>query len=132
MHGVELNIIITISNLDNISLYINPAGTVTEERLKQVLQNIDVSSAISETITLLADNWTQNENTGYYEYNIKDETITENHVINGNVILEDAGKITESDTESYNGGFKVRTSAEVTENVTIDFTILKTTPKEEN
>ncbi len=45
--------------------------------------------------TLTVANWIQNETTGYYEYNVTDESITASHLVQGNMDLANQAKMTE-------------------------------------
>ncbi len=78
-------------------------------------------------MTLLSTGWVLNNSTYYYEYTISNSNITTNTLVNGYLDIPNQEKLTGSVyIQSYNGGFKVITNEEVTENVTITFTYLLT------
>jgi len=83
----------------------------------------------SKTITLLASNWIENEETGYFEYDIINSNITENTLVNGYPDLENQKKITDGYIQAYNGGFKVITSVQPEEDIVMDITIENTVPE---
>lgn len=70
---------------------------------------------------LLAVNWTKNASTGYYEYDIIDENITAETVVDGMLDIENQYKLNSSYTNSYDGGFKVITEELPNEDINITF-----------
>ena len=73
------------------------------------------------TKTLLVANWTKNASTGYYEYDIIDENITAQTIVDGMLDIENQAKLNISYTESYTGGFKVITTELPNEEISITF-----------
>lgn len=70
---------------------------------------------------LLVANWTKNASTGFYEYDIIDENITAETIVDGMMDIENQLKLNSSYTDSYNGGFKVITDELPNEEIEITF-----------
>lgn len=87
------------------------------------LINTKADIPIYDTLTLLTTNWVQSGDK--YEYTVVDESITEDHCVNCYPNIENQGKMTDAETDSYNGGFKVITSELPTEDVVTTVTIQK-------
>lgn len=81
------------------------------------------------TLTLLTTGWVLNETTGKYEYDVEDESITEDHLIRTAMTIEEQSKLSDADGESYNGGFIIRTTELPEENITMDIIIQKLNKK---
>ena len=78
-----------------------------------------------QTITLFVTSWTLNEMTGYYEYEMVDNTITANCLVQGNMDLVNQRKMIDGYIDSYNGGYKVITSKLPTEDILMNVSIQK-------
>lgn len=76
-------------------------------------------------IILTASNWSLNEATGNYEYNVVDKLVTENHLVLGHMDLENQAKFKDGYVESYNGGYKIITSKAPESDVTMNMSIQK-------
>ena len=76
-------------------------------------------------ITLTASEWSLNEGTGNYEYNVVDKLVTENHLVLGHMDLENQAKFKDGYVESYNGGYKIITSKAPESDVTMNMSIQK-------
>lgn len=100
-------------------------GTMVEA---EVMNNIEEgighlfeNRSFGYTKTLLVANWTKNASTGYYEYDIIDENITAQTIVDGMLDIENQAKLNISYTESYTGGFKVITTELPNEEISITF-----------
>ena len=71
--------------------------------------------------TLLVANWTKNSSTGYYEYDIINEDITAQTIVDGMLDIENQAKLNIAYTLSYTGGFKVITTELPNEDIDITF-----------
>lgn len=86
---------IVIDNPDNIIITIDASTVyVTKAQLEEAL-NTKADKTYLDEKTLTVANWTQNETTGYYEYNVTDESITASHLVQGNMDLANQAKMTE-------------------------------------
>jgi len=72
--------------------------------------------------TLTLDNWALNSDTNLYEYDIIDSDITSNTLVNGILDLANQVKLNDACINSYDGGFKILTSAKPLEDITITIT----------
>lgn len=92
----------------------------------QTFENLGLELPRYKQITLQVDSWTKNEETQEFEYDIKDATITENHRVDLNLDNQNQAKFKGSaHIKSYNGGFKVITTEQPTEEVTGEISIIK-------
>lgn len=92
-------------------------------------QAITTNTPVYYTLTLLTTGWVQNTTTQKYEYNVVDESITKDHCVNCYPDIDNQGKMTDAEIDSYNGGFKVITSELPTEDVVTTVTIQKMTKR---
>lgn len=92
-------------------------------------QAITATTPVYYTLTLLATNWTLNETTQKYEYNVADSTITEDHHISCNMTIENQNKLKDAEGDSYDGGFKIRTTELPEADITMDIAIQKMAKK---
>ena len=85
-----------------------------------------------KNITLLSSNWTLNTTTNKYEYIIEDNSITENDFANLLIHEEDKSKIKDTDdSTTENGQLIIRTSKQVTQNVSLDIVLIRTVQESE-
>lgn len=100
-------------------------GTIVEAEIMNNIENgIEYLYKVrnfSYNKVLLAVNWTKNASTGYYEYDIIDENITAETVVDGMLDIENQYKLNSSYTNSYDGGFKVITEELPNEDINITF-----------
>lgn len=100
-------------------------GTLVEAKLMNNMENgIDFlykNLLFYYDKVLLLDNWIKNEITGFYEYDITDNNITCNTLVNGNLDLINQVKLNNACISSYDGGFKVITDELPNENINITF-----------
>lgn len=100
-------------------------GTLVEaEKMNNIENGIEFLYNVrqfSYDKTLVVDNWSKNASTGFYEYDIIDENITAETVVDGKCNIENQYKLNDSYTSSYDGGFKVITTEKPNENIDITF-----------
>lgn len=83
-----INLELYIADVDTITAIIdNSLIYATQQELvdlKNEVRGLDVTEYAIKPIeiTLLANSWELNDDTGYYEYIIEDETVTENYIAN--------------------------------------------------
>lgn len=101
------------------------AGTFVEavrmNNIENAIEYLFQNRTFGYQKVLLVDNWLFNEESGFYEYDIEDSNVTENTMVDGILDIENQYKLSASHTESYNGGFKVVTVDEVSEDIEITF-----------
>lgn len=120
---------IVIDNADNVTITVDSSIVyVTKRQLDEALST-KADTPVYYTLTLASTGWVQNTTTQKYEYTVEDSTITEDHCVNCYPDIENQGKMTDAETDSYNGGFKIITSELPTENVVTNVTIQKMTKK---
>lgn len=91
---------------------------------------VELTGAVKvDTILLTSNNWKQNNSTSYYEYDVKDATITKKHLVDGRLDFYNS-KLKDGYIESYDGGFKVITTELPAEDITMEITIQETISKE--
>ena len=117
--GINLRMTLIVSSIDNINFTVNPATPATNQDL------INLTTKMKRKI-LNVQNWIKNNETNYYEYSINDNKVTEHHLVNGYMDLNNQAKISDGYIESYNGGYKIITSEIPTEDIEIDITIERT------
>ena len=100
-------------------------GTLVEaEKMNNIENGIEESFKNRDfgySITLLVANWTKNSSTGYYEYDIINEDITAQTIVDGMLDIENQAKLNIAYTLSYTGGFKVITTELPNEDIDITF-----------
>ncbi len=100
-------------------------GTMVEAKvmnnIEEGIEHLFENRSFGYTKTLLVANWTKNASTGYYEYDIIDENITAQTIVDGMLDIENQAKLNISYTESYLGGFKVITTELPNEEISITF-----------
>lgn len=99
-------------------------GDVVVNLYNKIIENVPTSY----TLTIQVEDWTQNEETQVYEYNVVDSNITKDHSVDGKLHLNSQGKLGSSVIKSYNGGYKVKATELPTESVTMDIVIMLTNP----
>lgn len=105
---IDLDIITTIANADNVSFNINPTGFASKEEVEELDTKINNNVLKSYTTTLTLANWTLNSTTSKYEYNVTNANITVNHYVEVIFDIENQEKFSDKiGIESYNGGFKI-------------------------
>lgn len=92
-------------------------------------QAITANTPVYDTLTLLTTNWVQNTTTQKYEYTVEDESITEDHHITCNMSIENQNKLKDAEGDSYDGGFKIRTTELPEADITMDIAIQKMAKK---
>lgn len=121
-----IDIDVVIDNASEITVELEqPTPYATKEELRMLQQKQLEYTPRYETTILVVSNWIQNEETGNYEYTITNSKVTANHLIEGYADLENMAKLSNSYTSSFNGGYKIVTSALPTENITIHVSIQK-------
>lgn len=100
-------------------------GTLVEaEKMNNIENGIEESFKNRDfgySTTLLVANWTKNTSTGYYEYDIINEDITAQTIVDGMLDIENQAKLNIAYTLSYTGGFKVITTELPNEDIDITF-----------
>lgn len=100
-------------------------GTLVEaEKMNNIENGIEESFKNRDfgySTTLLVANWTKNTSTGYYEYDIINEDITVQTIVDGMLDIENQAKLNIAYTLSYTGGFKVITTELPNEDIDITF-----------
>lgn len=87
--------------------------------------NTKADTPVYDTLTLLTTGWVQNTTTQKYEYNVVDSTVTKDHLVCCYPDIDNQAKMTDAETDSYNGGFKVITSELPTEDVVTNVVVQK-------
>lgn len=95
----------------------NQLDTDAAGHLAAEINKIVDSGLKSYTKTLTVDNWSLNNETNLYEYDIIDSDITSNTLVNVNLDLENQVKLNDGMVNSYDGGFKILTSEKPIENI---------------
>lgn len=95
----------------------NQLDTDAAGHLAAEVNKIVDSGLKSYTKQLTADNWTQNNETNLYEYDIIDSDVTSSTLVNVNLDLVNQVKLNDGMVNSYNGGFKIITSEKPLENI---------------
>lgn len=95
----------------------NQLDTDAAGHLAAEINKIVDSGLKSYTKQLITDNWTLNNETNLYEYDIIDSDITSNTLVNVNLDLENQVKFNDGMVNSYDGGFKILTSEKPIENI---------------
>ena len=100
-------------------------GTLVEaEKLNNIEEGIEYlynTRLFSYSKTLLVNGWVKNSDTGFFEYDIIDENITAETIVDGMLDIENQYKLNSSYTSSYDGGFKVITTEIPNEDINITF-----------
>ncbi len=125
-----IDIIIKEDNTDNITISINNTGVYVDReeyqtKIQQLNEAITTNTPIYYTLTLASTNWTLNETTQKYEYTVTDNAVTEDHCVNCYLDIDNQAKLSNAETDSYNGGFKVITSELPTEDVVTNVVMQK-------
>ena len=95
----------------------NQLDTDAAGHLAAEVNKIVDSGLKSYTKQLTAANWTQNNETNLYEYDIIDSDVTSSTLVNVNLDLVNQVKLNDGMVNSYNGGFKIITSEKPLENI---------------
>lgn len=95
----------------------NQLDTDAAGHLAAEVNKIVDSGLKSYTKQLIIDNWTLNNETNLYEYDIIDSDITSNTLVNVNLDLNNQVKLNDGMVNSYDGGFKILTSEKPIENI---------------
>ncbi len=95
----------------------NQLDTDAAGHLAVEINKIVDSGLKSYTKTLTVDNWSLNNETNLYEYDIIDSDITSNTLVNVNLDLKNQVKLNDGMVNSYDGGFKILTSEKPIENI---------------
>ncbi len=82
----------------------------------------------SYSLTIAPEQWVQNEETSYYEYTVEDTSITKDHKVSGDPDIKNLEKLSTTVIESFNGGYKVKTTELPEESVIMDICITLTNP----
>lgn len=128
LNSLELSSIQTVDGLHGIRYYnnalevknntgnwINPASLAMNDEVNALKPK-------SKTLKLSVSNWVLNSNTQLYEYTVTDSTVSSSHIINCYMDLDNQVKLTDGYTETYNGSYKIITSKQPIENITITVT----------
>lgn len=95
----------------------NQLDTDAAGHLAAEINKIVDSGLKSYTKTLTVDNWSLNNETNLYEYDIIDSDVTSSTLVNVNLDLVNQVKLNDGMVNSYNGGFKIITSEKPLENI---------------
>lgn len=95
----------------------NQLDTDAAGHLAAEINKIVDSGLKSYTKQLVIDNWSLNNETNLYEYDIIDSDITSNTLVNVNLDLKNQVKLNDGMVNSYDGGFKILTSEKPIENI---------------
>lgn len=100
-------------------------GTLVEaEKMNNIedgISHLFENRSFGYSKTLEVSNWIENSETGFYEYDIIDENITAQTIVDGILDINNQAKLNEAYTESYTGGFKVITTELPNEDISITF-----------
>ena len=110
---------------DNIT---NNTSKITELEIDiQNTQNLVKDNIAKGTmITIPLEGWIKNEETQYYEYDVKDTTVTSNTKILGDLDIDNMNKINSRGyIDSYGGGYKIILADKPLDEITIDITKIK-------
>lgn len=119
----------TAGNLLNLIDANTQAINANTQSIATNTQAITATTPVYYTLTLLATDWTLNETTQKYEYNVTDSTVTEDHHITCNMSIENQNKLKDAEGDSYDGGFKIRTTELPEADITMDIAIQKMAKK---
>lgn len=78
------------------------------------------------TITIETTDWVLNSTTNNYEYTVTNSTITANHLVEIYMDLANQALMTDGYTESFNGGYKIITTAQPSASITMTVKVQKT------
>ena len=95
----------------------NQLDTDAAGHLAAEINKIVDSGLKSYTKTLTVDNWSLNNETNLYEYDIIYSDVTSSTLVNVNLDLVNQVKLNDGMVNSYNGGFKIITSEKPLENI---------------
>lgn len=95
----------------------NQLDTDAAGHLAAEINKIVDSGLKGYTKTLTVDNWSLNNETNLYEYDIIDSDVTSSTLVNVNLDLVNQVKLNDGMVNSYNGGFKIITSEKPLENI---------------
>ncbi len=107
----------TIEFTDWFNRIKNQLDTDAAGHLAAEINKIVDSGLKSYTKTLTVDNWSLNNETNLYEYDIIDSDVTSSTLVNVNLDLVNQVKLNDGMVNSYNGGFKIITSEKPLENI---------------
>lgn len=116
---------------DNVLTLTQDPGTVAQEgtlveaekmnNIEEGVVHLFKNRSFGYTTTLEVSNWVENGETGFYEYDIIDENITAQTIVDGILDINNQAKLNEAYTKSYTGGFKVITTELPNEDISITF-----------
>lgn len=116
---------------DNVLTLTQDPGTVAQEgtlveaekmnNIEEGVAHLFENRSFGYTTTLEVSNWVENGETGFYEYDIIDENITAQTIVDGILDINNQAKLNEAYTKSYTGGFKVITTELPNEDISITF-----------
>lgn len=115
-----ISIDLVVTNVESIVAVIdNSLIYLTKKEFEQ-------SMIKSRKLAISIEAWQQNEETLNYEYIITDENITSTHLVEGYMDLINQAKMVDGYIESFDGGFKIITSVQPLEEVTMNISMQKT------
>ncbi len=105
---LDENVAVNLLNLINENKANIEKNTQNINTNTQDITTLKNNSLKYKTITIPQQSWVQKSETETYEYDVKDESITENHLLMGHPNTENQEKMSGTgDIETYNGGYKV-------------------------
>ncbi len=93
------------------------AGHLTSQIMELVKNDLK-----NDVITLRLENWKLNTSTNLYEYDIINNVITADTLVNGHLDLQNQIKLNDAYISSYNGGYKIITSEKPIQDISINIT----------
>lgn len=100
-------------------------GDVALNLLNLIMKKSDIPT--SRTLTLAIVGWVLNETTGYYEYDVVDESITENDYILVDVLnKEQEEAMTNTKVDTGNGSIKFTSEEQIDTDVELQLVIMRT------
>lgn len=93
------------------------AGQLTSQIMELVKNDLK-----NDVLTLTLENWKLNTSTNLYEYDIINDVITADTLVNGHLDLQNQIKLNDAYINSYNGGYKIITSEKPIQDISINIT----------
>ena len=103
-------------------------GEVSVDQMNKAIETAisSIPTILGNTLTIPIDSWIKNEETQYYEFDVKDETVTSDTKIIGDLDIDNQNKINSRGyANSYNGGYKIILTDKPLDTIVIQITKIK-------
>jgi hypothetical protein len=130
---IDINVVVDNASDFTIEI-VEPSPFITQDEFEnykketdEAISKIDIKEYATKykTITLEVEGWKLNSDTQNYEYTVIDETITNEDLIEGHMDLVNQEKLTDGYIDSYDGGYKIISSEQPAEEITMNVSIQK-------